>query len=166
MDVIAVLTESKEPRRYWSDLKIKLKNEGNESYDKIVQLKMIAAVRKKSILHVRPELLAYYPAPLEHSPDMNIEERYETLQHIAVQKLDTAFSIVDEDNFNKKSSSNVVKFGDAYQFTEDELNLVMRRRHSGSSYPEEAKDRNEYVFYEENGFKEVGDSRLLYKYIE
>ncbi|MBK5252637.1 MAG: Bro-N domain-containing protein [Peptostreptococcaceae bacterium] len=42
VDVIDVLTESKEPRRYWSDLKIKLKNEGNETYDKIVQLKMTA----------------------------------------------------------------------------------------------------------------------------
>ena len=27
VDVINILTESKEPRRYWSDLKIKLKNE-------------------------------------------------------------------------------------------------------------------------------------------
>lgn len=40
VDVVAVLTDSTEPRRYWSDLKIKLKNEGNETYDKIVQLKM------------------------------------------------------------------------------------------------------------------------------
>lgn len=42
VDVVAVLTDSTEPRRYWSDLKIKLKNEGNETYDKIVQLKMRA----------------------------------------------------------------------------------------------------------------------------
>lgn len=40
VDIIDILTESKEPRRYWSDLKIKLKNEGNETYDNIVQLKM------------------------------------------------------------------------------------------------------------------------------
>ncbi|WP_246566725.1 hypothetical protein [Tissierella simiarum] len=36
VDVISILTDSNEPRRYWSDLKIKLKNEGNELYDKIV----------------------------------------------------------------------------------------------------------------------------------
>jgi hypothetical protein len=40
VDVIAILTESKNPRRYWSDLKIKLAEEGSELYDKIVQLKM------------------------------------------------------------------------------------------------------------------------------
>ncbi len=43
VDVIEVLTDSQNPRRYWSDLKIKLKKEGFvEVYDKIVQLKMEA----------------------------------------------------------------------------------------------------------------------------
>ena len=42
VDVVAVLTESSVPKRYWSDLKIKLQEEGNESYDKIVQLKLEA----------------------------------------------------------------------------------------------------------------------------
>ena len=40
VDVIEVLTESPNPRRYWSDLKIKLKKEGSQLYDKSVQLKM------------------------------------------------------------------------------------------------------------------------------
>ena len=40
VDVIEVLTESANPRRYWSDLKIKLEKEGSQLYDKIVQLKM------------------------------------------------------------------------------------------------------------------------------
>jgi len=40
VDIIEVLTDSTIPRRYWSDLKIKLKEEGFESYDKIVQLKL------------------------------------------------------------------------------------------------------------------------------
>lgn len=40
VDVIAVLTESDNPRRYWSDLKHKLTKEGSQLYDKIVQLKM------------------------------------------------------------------------------------------------------------------------------
>src|ERR1700722_12634124 len=44
IDIIEVLTESANPRRYWSDLKSKLiKNEGfNQLYEKIVQLKMVA----------------------------------------------------------------------------------------------------------------------------
>lgn len=40
-DVVAVLTETANPRRYWSDLKRKLKAEGAvEVYEKIVQLKL------------------------------------------------------------------------------------------------------------------------------
>jgi len=42
VDVVAVLTGSTIPRRYWSDLKIKLQKEGSEAYGKIVQLKMQA----------------------------------------------------------------------------------------------------------------------------
>jgi DNA-damage-inducible protein D len=43
VDVVEVLTESKRPRKYWSDLKKKLQDEGfNEVSDKIGQLKMKA----------------------------------------------------------------------------------------------------------------------------
>ena len=42
IDVIEILTDASIPRRYWSDLKNKLKNEGSEVYEKIVQLKMTA----------------------------------------------------------------------------------------------------------------------------
>lgn len=42
VDVIEILTESPRPRKYWADLKAKLKEEGSELSDKIGQLKMIA----------------------------------------------------------------------------------------------------------------------------
>ena len=42
IDIIEILSESKNPRRYWSDLKIKLNKEGSQLYEKIVQLKMEA----------------------------------------------------------------------------------------------------------------------------
>ena len=42
INVIEVLTDTTIPKRYWSDLKGKLKDEGSEVYDKIVRLKMIA----------------------------------------------------------------------------------------------------------------------------
>jgi len=47
VDVIEVLTGSTIPKRYWSDLKIKLKNEGSQVYEKIVQLKFTASDGKK-----------------------------------------------------------------------------------------------------------------------
>jgi len=43
VDVVGALAESDNARRYWSDLKIKLKEEGFESYDFLVQLKLPAA---------------------------------------------------------------------------------------------------------------------------
>ncbi len=40
VDVISVLTNANTPRNYWSDLKRKLKKEGSQLHEKIVQLKM------------------------------------------------------------------------------------------------------------------------------
>jgi len=47
VDIIEILTGSSIPRRYWSDLKIKLKEEGFELYEKIVQLKLMSSDGKK-----------------------------------------------------------------------------------------------------------------------
>lgn len=53
VDVVGVLSESDNPRRYWSDLKRKLKAEGaNEVYEKIVQLKMTAPDGKQRLTDV------------------------------------------------------------------------------------------------------------------
>ena len=43
VDVVAVLTDSENPRRYWSDLKRKLTKEGSQLYEEIVQLKMLSS---------------------------------------------------------------------------------------------------------------------------
>ena len=40
IDIVSVLTDSSRPRKYWNDLKMKLKEEGSELSDKIGQLKM------------------------------------------------------------------------------------------------------------------------------
>ncbi len=47
VDVVTVLTDSENPRRYWSDLKIKLAKEGSQLYEEIVQLKLPSADGKK-----------------------------------------------------------------------------------------------------------------------
>ena len=48
IDVIEILTDSNNPRRYWSDLKRKLEEEGfGQLYDIIVQLKLEASDGKK-----------------------------------------------------------------------------------------------------------------------
>ena len=48
VDVIDVLTGSENQRRYWSDLKRKLKAEGaTQLYEKIVQLKIVSSDGKR-----------------------------------------------------------------------------------------------------------------------
>ena len=43
VDVVAVLTDSKNPRHYWNVLKVRLKEEGNESVTNCDQLKLKAS---------------------------------------------------------------------------------------------------------------------------
>jgi len=52
IDVIEVLTETDRPRKYWSDLKAKLKKEGSELSEKIGQLKMAAEDEKMRLTDV------------------------------------------------------------------------------------------------------------------
>ena len=53
IDVISVLTDTANPRRYWSDLKRKLKIEGAVAeYEKIVQLKLLSPDGKKRLTDV------------------------------------------------------------------------------------------------------------------
>lgn len=42
MDIVQVLAKTDRPRKYWNDLKTKLRNEGSELSEKIGQLKMKA----------------------------------------------------------------------------------------------------------------------------
>jgi len=44
---VEILTDSSVPKRYWSDLKKKLSNEGSEVYENIVRLKIQAEDEKK-----------------------------------------------------------------------------------------------------------------------
>lgn len=52
IDVIDILTDSSNPRRYWSDLKSKLAKEGSQLYAKIVQLKMLSSDGKMRLTDV------------------------------------------------------------------------------------------------------------------
>ena len=51
VDVVAVLTDSPNPRKYWSVLKTRLKKEGSELTTNCSQLKMQAADGKKDVFN-------------------------------------------------------------------------------------------------------------------
>ena len=52
MDVVAVLTDSENPRKYWSVLKTRLKKEGSELATNCSQLKMLSSDGKKYLTDV------------------------------------------------------------------------------------------------------------------
>lgn len=49
VDVVGALSNSNIPRNYWSDLKRKLKQEGSQLHENIVQLKMKSRKRWKEL---------------------------------------------------------------------------------------------------------------------
>lgn len=49
VDIISALTNANIPRNYWSDLKRKLKDEGSQLHEKIVQLRMKSKKMGKNI---------------------------------------------------------------------------------------------------------------------
>ena len=69
IDVISVLTDTANTRRYWSDLKRKLKIEGAvEVYEKIVQLKLLSPDGKKRLTDVASteqllRIIQSFPSP-------------------------------------------------------------------------------------------------------
>ena len=68
IDIIVILTDSNNPRRYWSDLKRKLISEGSQLYDKIVQLKLQAPdgkMRETDVLNTKGvlRLIQSIPSP-------------------------------------------------------------------------------------------------------
>ena len=119
-----------------------------------------------TFLHVLPDIVAFFPSPLEYEPDLEVEERKEAVLNIVSQKLNSHFEKIANPEAKNKENGELIQFGERYQLTEDEINIFMRRRFSESSYPECAKDKHEFDFYKANGFEEAGNSRLLYKFVE
>ena len=98
IDVIQILTDSTIPKRYWTDLKKKLNNEGSEAYDKIVQLKMLAEDGKNRLTDTADtetllRLIQSIPSPkAEPFKQWLAKVGYERMQELAdpTQSLDRA----------------------------------------------------------------------------
>ena len=111
------------------------------------------------IYHIFPGYITFYPSPEEYEIDKNEIIRNKKLQQLSVRKIDAALG-------NSEVAENVIDFAQSYEFSDDELKEIMRRRVPGKSYPAEAKNKAEFNFYESIGFEEIGDSRLLCKAVE
>lgn len=98
IDVVEILTDSSVPKRYWSDLKKKLLQEGNEVYDFIVRLKMIAEdgkMRETDVVDVQTlfRIIQSIPSPkAEPFKQWLAKVGYERIQELQdpAQSLDRA----------------------------------------------------------------------------
>lgn len=109
VDVVQVLTESARPRKYWSDLKVKLQKEGSEVSEKIGQLKMRspdgkARATDAADVQTLLRLIQSIPSPkAEPFKQWLARVGYERMQEIAdpAQSLDRA-----RENWQKLGRSN------------------------------------------------------------
>lgn len=98
VDVVQVLTDSARPRKYWSDLKVKLQKEGSEVSEKIGQLKMRSPDGKAretdaADVQILLRLIQSIPSPkAEPFKQWLARVGYERMQEIAdpAQSLDRA----------------------------------------------------------------------------
>lgn len=86
IDVIEVLTESERSRKYWSDLKAKLKKEGSELSEKIGQLKMKAEDGKMRLTDVADTEQLF--RLIQSIPSPKAEPFKLWLAQIAVERID------------------------------------------------------------------------------
>ena len=89
VDLVGVLSESDRPRKYWSDLKSKLKQEGNEVSEKIGQLKLKATDGKYRLTDVCDieEMFRI----IESIPSKNAEPIKQWLAKLGSERIDEVF---------------------------------------------------------------------------
>ena len=89
VDLVGVLTESNRPRKYWSDLKSKLKQEGNEVSEKIGQLKLKSQDGKYRLTDVCDieEMFRI----IESIPSKNAEPIKQWLAKLGSERIDEVF---------------------------------------------------------------------------
>jgi hypothetical protein len=113
-----VLTDSSILRRYWSDLKIKLRSEGSEVYEKIVQLKMTSPDGKKrdtdvAIRRTLLRLIQVIPSPKAEPFKLWLAQvRYERIEETEAPELaiDRAMQTHLCKGLLKTKTSNILEY--------------------------------------------------------
>ena len=89
IDIVGVISGSDRPRRYWSDLKNKLKSEGSEVSDKIGQLKLKSLDGKYRMTDVT-DIEGMFRI-IESIPSKNAEPIKLWLAHLGSERIDEVF---------------------------------------------------------------------------
>jgi len=124
VDVISALTESNVPKRYWSDLKRKLIDEGSELYEKIVQLKMKSDKDGKNYLTDVLDTEGIFRL-IESVPSKNAEPFKLWLARLGREEIDNVF---DPSKGIDKMIDYYLKKGYTLEWIEARIKAIINRK--------------------------------------
>jgi len=141
VDVVEALTDSTNPRRYWSDLKKKLKDEGSEVYENFVQLKLEAPDRKMRLTDAADiqgifRLIQSIPSPKAEPFKMWLAE-------IGKERID---EIIDPELTIDRALETYLKKGYSKEWINQRLQAIQVRKELTDAWQEhEVKEGKEYA---------------------
>ena len=150
VDVISTLTDSNIPKRYWTDLKRKLIDEGSELYEKIVRLKMRAQdgkMRETDTLDTKGifRLIESIPSPKAEPFKM-------WLAKLGSDKIDEAF---DPSNGIDQMIDFYLKKGYSLQWIEARIKAIIDRKKLTNTWKENGvREGVEYAILTNDIYKE------------
>ena len=150
IDVIQVLTDSNIPKRYWTDLKRKLINEGSELYEKIVRLKVKAQdgkMRETDTLDTKGifRLIESIPSPKAEPFKM-------WLAKLGSDKIDEAF---DPSKGIDQMIDFYLKKGYALEWIESRIKTIIDRKKLTNTWKENGvREGVEYAILTNDIYKE------------
>ena len=150
VDVIETLTDSNIPKRYWTDLKRKLIDEGSELYEKIVRLKMRAQdgkMRETDTLDTKGILRL-----IESIPSPKAEPFKMWLAKLGSDKIDEAF---DPSKGIDQMIDFYLKKGYTLEWIESRIKAIIDRKKLTNTWKENGvREGVEYAILTNDIYKE------------
>ena len=150
VDVIETLTDSNIPKRYWTDLKRKLIDEGSELYEKIVRLKMKAQdgkMRETDTLDTKGILRL-----IESIPSPKAEPFKMWLAKLGSDKIDEAF---DPSKGIDQMIDFYLKKGYTLEWIESRIKAIIDRKKLTNTWKENGvREGVEYAILTNDIYKE------------
>lgn len=150
VDVISVLTESNIPKRYWTDLKKKLVNEGSQLYENIVQLKIKSNKDGKSYLTDTLDTEGIFRL-IESVPSKNAEPFKLWLAKLGREEVDNAF---DPSKGIDKMIDFYLKKGYTLEWIEARIKAIIDRKKLTKVWKDNGVKTNEYGILTNEIYKE------------
>jgi hypothetical protein len=123
VDVLGAITDTTAPKRYWTDLKTKLKTEGFQLYDKIVQLKFEAKDGKKYATDcVDVETMFRV---IQSTPSPKVEPIKQWLAQVAYERIEET---IDPEKAINRAVDTYLRKGYSMEWAQQRLQTIGTRK--------------------------------------